>query len=207
MQFAHPEQLRWLIAAPLMLLAYIGYLLWKRKIRAQLGHSGHIAMMTGAHSVRRAHVRAACWIVSAALLAIAMAQPQWGQSDRVIKRTGVDVVFALDLSRSMLAQDNPPNRLRAAKDEVEATLSMLNGDRVGLVVFTAISFAQSPLTTDYGAVRFYLSSSCPIRCRSAAPRSAALCRTASICSPASAARPTTPSASRRSSRRARRSPR
>lgn len=161
MQFAHPEQLRWLIAAPLMLVAYIGYLLWKRKIRAQLGHSGHIAMMTGAHSVRRAHVRAACWITSAALLAIAMAQPQWGQSDRVIKRTGVDVVFALDLSRSMLAQDNPPNRLRAAKDEVEATLSMLNGDRVGLVVFTAISFAQSPLTTDYGAVRFYLSKLLP----------------------------------------------
>jgi Ca-activated chloride channel family protein len=161
MQFAQPDQLVWLWAAPALLVAYMGYVIWKRRVRARLGHSGHIAMMMEAHSERRQHIRAACWVMSAALLAVALAQPQWGQTDRVIKRTGVDVVFALDLSRSMLAQDNPPNRLRAAKDEIEATLSMLNGDRAGLVVFTAISFAQSPLTTDYGALRFYMSKLMP----------------------------------------------
>lgn len=156
MHFARPDNLYLLLLLAPMVLALIGYFWWKRRLRDKIGHSHLIQAMAARHSNRRQVARGVLVIVAVALLCVAAAQPQWGQDDRTIKRFGVDLVFALDLSNSMRAQDIPPSRLQAAKDEIETTLQTLSGDRVGLVVFTAISFAQSPLTTDYGAIRFYL---------------------------------------------------
>ncbi len=156
MQFARPENLWMLLLLVPMLGVYVGYWVWKQRKMKSVGHHPLVEAMARSRSPRLQVARAALVILSVALLIIASARPQWGQINRPIKRMGVDVVFALDLSRSMLARDATPNRLQAAKDEIETTMQLLSGDRVGLVVFTSVSFAQSPLTTDYGAIRFYL---------------------------------------------------
>jgi len=86
----------------------------------------------------------------------AFVQPQWGYHWQKLKRKGVDIIIALDTSKSMLADDVKPNRLDSAKRQIKDLLKVLTGDRVGLVTFAGTSFLQCPLTLDYGAFRMFL---------------------------------------------------
>ena len=90
------------------------------------------------------------------LLVIGAAGPKIGSEIREIKREGVDLLIALDVSRSMQAQDIRPSRLDKAKFEISSLIDRLQGDRVGLILFTNTAFLQCPLTTDYAAFRMYL---------------------------------------------------
>lgn len=90
------------------------------------------------------------------LLFVAAAGPQCGERTEIAKRTGIDLVIALDASNSMLARDVRPSRLERARLEVSALLERLKGDRVGLIVFAGDAFVQCPLTTDYSALRLFL---------------------------------------------------
>ncbi len=157
MRFEHPENLWFLLIMIPILLSIGAFWLWKRKVGEAMLDSRLGAVLTSSSSSRLQIARQVLVALSILLMVIASAQPQWGETNRPVKRTGIDMVFAIDLSMSMLAQDAAPDRLRAAKTEIESTLKALNGDRVGLVVFTSVSFQQSPLTADYGAIRFYLS--------------------------------------------------
>ena len=93
-----------------------------------------------------------------ALLCVALANPKIGTKIETVKREGVDVVFAIDVSKSMLAEDVAPNRLEKAKRLVSETLSQLKGDRVGIVAYAASAYPQLPLTTDHSAARMFLQS-------------------------------------------------
>ncbi|GIM59911.1 VWA domain-containing protein [Capnocytophaga canimorsus] len=92
------------------------------------------------------------------LLGIALSNPKIGTKMETVKREGVDVVFSIDVSKSMLAQDVSPNRLEKAKRLVSETLNQLKGDRVGIVAYAASAYPQLPLTTDYSAARMFLQS-------------------------------------------------
>ncbi|CAN5433904.1 VWA domain-containing protein [soil metagenome] len=87
---------------------------------------------------------------------IALAGPKIGTEIREVERSGVNMLIALDLSRSMNADDISPTRLEKAKFEVNRLINRLDGDRVGLLVFTGEAFVQSPMTLDYSALRLYL---------------------------------------------------
>ena len=89
-------------------------------------------------------------------LLLALTRPQWGYQWEDYKQEGVDIIIALDVSRSMLAEDIKPNRLERAKRKISDLLYMLRGDRVGLVAFAGTSFVQCPLTLDYAAARIFL---------------------------------------------------
>ena len=100
---------------------------------------------------RRQLWRAGLLLGVVSLLLLALAGPQWGLSWETLERRGVDIVIALDTSRSMLAQDIKPNRLERAKLAIEELTRQLRGDRLGLVPFAGSAFIQCPLTLDYGA--------------------------------------------------------
>jgi len=91
-------------------------------------------------------------------LIIAMAQPQWGKEKKTLSLPGMDVVFAIDVSKSMLSKDIKPNRLENAKDSLKLLIDQLSGNRLGLVAFAGTSFIQCPLTTDIEAVKLFLDS-------------------------------------------------
>ena len=91
-----------------------------------------------------------------ALLVLALSRPQCGSRTEVTRRMGLDLVIALDVSRSMLARDVGPDRLTRARLELEALLERLGGDRVGLVVFAGRAFPACPLTSDVAALRVFL---------------------------------------------------
>ncbi|MBT3515239.1 MAG: VWA domain-containing protein [Nitrospina sp.] len=89
-------------------------------------------------------------------LILALAQPRWGFYWKDLQQKGVDIVIALDVSSSMLAEDIKPNRLERAKHKIVDLLNMLEGDRIGLVAFAGTSYLQCPLTLDYSAVQIFL---------------------------------------------------
>ncbi len=90
-------------------------------------------------------------------LLFALTAPRWGYQWEDLHQRGVDVIVALDVSNSMLAEDLKPNRLERAKRKISDLLDMLEGDRIGLVAFAGTSFVQCPLTLDYGAAKLFLS--------------------------------------------------
>jgi Ca-activated chloride channel family protein len=110
------------------------------------------------HSGRKQVLQFVLVFIALLLLIIAAMRPQTSGKQHKVKHNGVDIVFAVDLSKSMLAEDLKPSRLQAARNEVHALLDQLKGERVGLVVFTATAFSQCPLTSDYGVLHNYIDS-------------------------------------------------
>jgi Ca-activated chloride channel family protein len=108
-----------------------------------------------ADSTRRAW-KAALVLLGSALIIFALARPAWNPKSRTIERTGRDIIFILDVSRSMLAEDLAPNRLERAKFAINDMTSTLKGDRTGLIVFAGSSVLKCPLTLDYGFFRYML---------------------------------------------------
>jgi Ca-activated chloride channel homolog len=101
-------------------------------------------------------IRLACFLSAAFFFIVALAGPKLGTEVREVQRTGLNLLVALDLSRSMNAEDVRPSRLNKAKFEINRLVNRLRGDRIGLLVFTDEAFVQAPLTTDYSAMRLFL---------------------------------------------------
>jgi Ca-activated chloride channel family protein len=154
MRFANPHALFLLFAVPAAVIAYgLGFASRRRRL-ARLGDAALVGKMAATVSVPRKAVRAALIVLTLALLAVALARPQAGGRARVAKQRGLDLVVALDFSRSMLAKDVYPSRLERAKRELEQLLDGLGGDRVGVVAFAGETLGYPP-TTDYAAVKLF----------------------------------------------------
>ena len=106
-------------------------------------------------------LRFTLWFVAVTLIIVALARPQWGSDIEIVEQGGVQVMVALDISHSMLVQDLKPNRLDRAKLEISSLISRLEGDEVGIVLFSGASFIQFPLTSDYATARTYLNHASP----------------------------------------------
>jgi len=105
--------------------------------------------------------KAVLQVAAVGLLAIAIARPQFGSRIETVRSSGQDIVVAIDLSQSMLAEDVSPNRLERARLAVYRLMEGLSGDRIGLVAFAADAFVQSPLTLDYRAAGMFLNAMTP----------------------------------------------
>jgi Ca-activated chloride channel homolog len=145
-------QLLWLLA---LVPAAIGFFIWalrrRREALRQFAEARLLAALTPDLDERRQRWRAALVVAAVGLLVLALAGPKWGFHWEEVHREGVDIVVALDTSRSMLAEDVKPNRLARAKLAVEDLVKRLKGDRIGLVAFAGSAFVQCPLTLDYDA--------------------------------------------------------
>jgi len=86
----------------------------------------------------------------------ALIQPKWGFHWEEVKRKGLDIVVAVDVSKSMLTEDVKPNRLEAAKREIKSLLNLMRGDRIGIIAFAGSAFLQCPLTLDYGTAKLFV---------------------------------------------------
>lgn len=151
----------WLLAAvaALALLGLRGLVRRRRALHRTLGTLGP-RMAPGAGAVRPG-LRLGAEVLGLCLLALALSRPQCGTRSELARRYGIDLVVALDVSRSMLARDQKPDRLTRARLEVSALLDRLGGDRVAVVLFAADAFVQCPLTTDYSAARLLLRAAGP----------------------------------------------
>jgi len=155
--------LLWLLALPVTLLAW--ELAWRRRVGQSAAHAKILHGEAGARQVildprtvvatRRARVHV--WLhVGLALAIVALARPQWGRVEEQVFDQSREILLALDLSRSMQAQDVKPSRLDRSKLLIQALLERLEGERVGLLVFSGTAFLQSPLSADYEILREFL---------------------------------------------------
>jgi Ca-activated chloride channel homolog len=153
-RFANPHLLWLLLVVPVAVLAYALSFAQRRRLLARLGDAPLVAKMAAQVSVPRKIARAALLVSALGLVAAALARPQAGGRARLTKQPGLDLVVALDFSRSMLAKDVYPSRLERAKRELEQLIDGLGGDRVGLVAFAGETLTYPP-TTDYAAVKLF----------------------------------------------------
>ena len=143
------------------LVPLIFFMVWgvKKKQQLTLKFCGNPLLSKLVHpGVEKRHRSKTIFVVLAILfLILALTRPRWGYQWEDLHQRGVDVIVALDVSSSMLAEDIKPNRLERAKRKISDLLDMMEGDRIGLVAFAGTSFVQCPLTLDYGAARLFLS--------------------------------------------------
>jgi Ca-activated chloride channel homolog len=154
MRLAHPQLLWLLLAAPAVVLAYAIFFARRRRLLNRLGEPALVNLMTASVSVPRKVLAAALVVLAVILLAMGLTRPQAGGSARLEKQRGLDIVVALDFSKSMLAKDIYPSRLERAKRELERLMDRLAGDRIGLVAFAGETLTYPP-TTDYAAVKLF----------------------------------------------------
>jgi Ca-activated chloride channel family protein len=136
---------------PLLMIFYIWAFISKRKALETFAQRHLIPMLTSTVNWRSQKLKAVLGVLAICLLIFALIGPRWGFQWHEVKRQGIDIIVAIDTSKSMLAQDVKPNRLERSKLAVEDLLDLLHGDRIGLVAFAGNSFLQCPLTLDYGA--------------------------------------------------------
>ena len=160
-RFANIEMLWWLITIPVFVIAYIIYTKHKRRQLLEFGDQELIAQLMPDASNSRPIWKFSLLIVALALLIIAGARPQYGQKETTVKRQGIEVMIALDISNSMLAEDVAPNRLDRAKQMLSKMIDNMVDDKVGLVVFAGEAFTQLPITCDYVSAKMFLNTITP----------------------------------------------
>ena len=143
----------------LLLLMGGGYgllLLWKHRARSRFGSVALLKTLAPDSSSFKSHFKFVVLLLGFTALIFALANPKMGIELETVKREGVDLVFAVDVSKSMLAEDIAPNRLEKAKRLVSETINKLSGDRVGIIAYAASAVPQLPITTDYESAKLFL---------------------------------------------------
>lgn len=150
-QWRDPMSLAALVLVPALALFLVWSLRRRRQALATFVEAGLLPAVTPDLDPRRRRARAVLLCVAVLLLGVALGGPMWGFRWQQVQREGIDLIVAIDTSRSMLATDVKPNRLARAKLAVQDLLAQVGGDRVGLVAFAGGAFLQCPLTLDFGA--------------------------------------------------------
>src|SRR5437660_2799026 len=152
MSFGAPEWLWGLLLIPLLIALFIraerrGHQRLQEFVSARL-----LPQLAGTVNRPRRIIRFGLQLLGLSLALVSLAQPRWGYTFQDVKRKGLDLLIAVDTSRSMLSNDVQPNRLDRVKLAVQDLINELQGDRVGLIAFAGRAFLQAPLTIDYDAV-------------------------------------------------------
>ncbi len=156
MRFAEP--FNFVVLAGVILLGL--FLFWmlsrKKQMLARFGDLPLLMKTSPYISFVRQRTKILLVLVGLSFITVALARLQFGTHLEVLRREGIDIVVAVDVSASMLARDMKPNRLEKAKQEIRGIIDRLKGDRIGLVAFAGEAFIQCPLTLDYSAAEFLL---------------------------------------------------
>ena len=146
---------------PFMLLLALVYFISRKKKLKRLGDTNLVKQLTPYSSRRKRIVKLVIFLTGFSSLILALCNLQTGSKLTEVKREGADIIVCLDVSNSMLAQDLSPNRLTRAKYALEKMIDLLEGDRLGLVIFAGEAYVQLPITTDYNAAKMFLESTGP----------------------------------------------
>lgn len=157
MRFEHPEWLYALLVIPLMIAVYVIVRVRQKKRFRQFASQEMFESLSPKSSARRSGFKFAFLLVAIAFLILALANLQSGSKMEEVKREGIDLFIAVDVSNSMNAQDIVPSRLDRSKQSINKLISELRGDRLGIIVFADKAFVQLPVTTDYAAAKMFLS--------------------------------------------------
>ena len=157
LRFEHPEYLYWLLIIPVLVIIYILFRLGQKRRFERFAHIGMREQLVPSYSSRRSTLKFIIFLLIIACSILALANLQSGSKMEEVKREGIDLYIAVDVSNSMNAEDIVPSRLERSKQAINKLISEMRGDRIGVIVFADKAFVQLPITTDYSAARMFLS--------------------------------------------------
>ena len=158
LRFEHPETLYWLILIPVLIILYILFRLRQNAAFNRFADMGMRDYLVPQHSNARGVFKFVVFLLMVTCLILGLANLQSGSKMEEVKREGIDLYIAVDVSNSMNAQDIVPSRLDRSKQAINKLISDLRGDRLGVIVFADKAFVQLPITTDYAAAKMFLAS-------------------------------------------------
>jgi Ca-activated chloride channel family protein len=146
---------------PAMTVTFLLVLWWKKRTQRKFSNGALLEKLAPNASTFKTTIKLIFLLLGIAFLIISLTNPKMGTKLKTIKREGVDVVFALDVSKSMLAEDIAPNRLEKAKQIISKTIDRLGSDRVGIIIYAGNSYPLLPITTDHAAANMFLQNANP----------------------------------------------
>jgi Ca-activated chloride channel family protein len=146
---------------PAMIVVFLLVLWWKKRTQRKFSNPDLLKRLAPNSSTFKSTFKLILLLLGIAFLVISLVNPKMGSKLKTVKREGVDVVFALDVSRSMLAEDIAPNRLEKAKQIISKIIDKLGSDRVGIIIYAGNSYPLLPITTDHAAANMFLQNANP----------------------------------------------
>ena len=154
--FDNPSYLYLTLIIPIVIIINWFYMAWRNKIQKYFSNNKLLDQISPNRSNFKLNLKLVFELFVILFLIIALANPKIGTELKSINREGVDIVFAIDVSKSMLAEDVAPNRLTRSKRIISEIINSLSSDRVGIVAYAAQAIPQVPLTTDFASVKNFL---------------------------------------------------
>lgn len=146
---------------PVMIVIFLVVLWWKKRTQKKFANLQLLEKLAPNHSAFKSVLKLIFLLIGLSFLIISLVNPKMGTQLKTVKREGVDVVFALDVSKSMLAEDIAPNRLEKAKQIISKIIDKLGSDRVGIIIYAGNAYPLLPITTDHGAAKMFLQNANP----------------------------------------------
>ncbi|MBL4904980.1 MAG: VWA domain-containing protein, partial [Flavobacteriaceae bacterium] len=146
---------------PVLIVVFLLAFWWKKRTQKKFTNSVLLQKLAPNYSTFKAVLKLSFLVIGISFLIISLVNPKMGTKLKTIKREGVDVVFALDVSKSMLAEDIAPNRLEKAKQIISKIIDKLGSDRVGIIIYAGNSYPLLPITTDHAAAKMFLQNASP----------------------------------------------
>ena len=146
---------------PVIIVIFLLVSLWKKRTQNKFASSGLLSKLAPNISVFKSILKLSFFLIGISFLILALVNPKIGTKLKTVKREGVVVVFALDVSKSMLAEDIAPNRLEKSKQIISKIIDKLGSDRVGIIIYAGNAYPLLPITTDHGAAKMFLQSANP----------------------------------------------
>lgn len=158
MELDEKKYLYLLFLLPLVVLLFLYTLYWKRKKQREFGDLDAIKKLSPEKSTFKPTFKLVIILLALAGLILGLVNPKIGTKMETVKREGIDIVFAMDISKSMLAEDVAPSRLEKSKQIVSQIINQLGNDRIGIVAYAGSAFPVLPITTDYSVAKMFLQS-------------------------------------------------
>ena len=146
---------------PIVIVVFLLVFWWKKRAQKKFANKTLLEKLAPNTSTFKSVLKLVMLIVCVFFLVISLVNPKMGTKLKTVKREGVDIVFALDVSKSMLAEDIAPNRLEKAKQIIGKVISKLGSDRVGIIIYAGNAFPLLPITSDHAAANMFLQSATP----------------------------------------------
>lgn len=145
-----------IFVVPLLVLLFLYVQYWKRKKQAAFGDLDLVKKLSPEKSLFKPTLKFVLVVLGLTFLILALVNPKMGTKMEKVKRQGIDIVFAIDVSKSMLAEDVTPNRLEKSKQIVSQLINQLGSDRIGIIAYSGSAFPVLPMTSDYAVAKMFL---------------------------------------------------
>ncbi len=146
-----------LLIVPVILVMYGLLVFWQKRAQKKFANHNLMRQLSPDKSIFKGVLKILVLCLGIFFLVVALVNPKMGTKLETVKREGVDVVFAIDVSKSMLAEDIAPNRMEKSKQLVTQIINNLGSDRVGIIAYAGSAYPQLPITTDYSSAKLFLS--------------------------------------------------